>query len=58
MMKKIEEQAKELYERFSIKADSYIEGKRCALLCVEYLIKFDLYNRLNWELVKNEIENF
>lgn len=51
----IEEEAKEIYNKFSNEAGSYIEGKRCALLCVDYLIKYDLYNRQRWLIIKQEI---
>lgn len=51
----IEDEAKEIYNKFSNEAGSYIEGKQCALLCVDYLIKHDLYNRQRWEIIKQEI---
>jgi len=50
--------AKELYDKFSEKANSYIEGKRCALLCVEEVLEQALKcngDYYFWEDVKQEL---
>lgn len=60
------EKALRLFDSFSTKANSFIEGKRCALVCVEEIIKekkdchkYECYGFDSdyWREVKQEIEN-
>lgn len=55
-MEVAKKKALDLYNRFSNTANSHIEGKKCALLCVDEILK--AYNREYefWEKVKKEIE--
>lgn len=45
------EKALELYNNFSDKANSHIEGKRCALLCIEEIIDYteDLKQEIDYD---------
>lgn len=60
------EKASELYSKFSIMANSYIEGKKCALLAVDEMLNCEtnvmvVQNQRKhfyyWEKVKDEIQN-
>jgi hypothetical protein len=64
-MKPPKEYARELIEEFSQIANSYIEGRRCALLCVNKLIKFspnkpkETHDPIAYfEQVRDEIYNY
>lgn len=57
------EKAIQLYNKFSNAANSHIEGKKCALICVDELIKECTVYRPSpesrfdyWQEVKKEIE--
>ena len=55
------EKAEEFYNKFSNTAESWIYGKRCALLAViliiqEYWGGIDNFNYQYWQEVKQEIE--
>lgn len=55
---KSKEKALELYNKFSNTANSFIEGKRCALLCVEEILDLEITaHQINyWQDVKNELK--
>lgn len=58
----IDETIKELIEKFTDEnyfSEDEIRNNAIdnAVICVEYLIKFDLYNRNKWQTVKQELES-
>ena len=53
------EKAEELYLEFSNAANSYIEGKKCALIAVNVVIgldDFSVYGKVYWQEVRKEIK--
>lgn len=55
---KAKEKAKELYYLFSNTANSYVEGRKCALIAVDEILKLPFEyqsERSYWQEVKQEI---